>query len=314
MIDGSERSDALGLASFFSRLQLHHLERSLVMPSPHRLPLLALSVCLLVGCGDSGDVSSETPDAGAICEPIDPSLVEDCVLTTERLIIHTPEELEQICNARCSRIEAGVSVSFMPGLRDMRPFQNITSAEFVGLSSLPDLETLDGLENLGPKMRVVGLKWNPELRSIEALSGIEELEFFSILGNPKLESLRGLHNLRYLGGDEMTRIHNNDSLRDMSGLEGLVRADGVIELLYNDNLASTRGLDRLEHIHALLVRSNASFTELDEGLGSLETAYGLLFRDNPKLEQCEIDRLLEHVEVMDDVLVSGNATSSCEQP
>ena len=67
------------------------------------------------------------------------------------------------------------------------------------------------------------------------------------------------------------QIVNNDSLKDLSGLDGLEETTTKFLIQGNENLQDLQGLEKLEQVHYLAIHDNPKLLALS-GLGGLTTA------------------------------------------
>jgi hypothetical protein len=194
-----------------------------------------------------------------------------------------------------SRVEGSVSLEGLH-LQSISGFGALSEVDHlsIGSQSLPSLDGLDALEQVGTGLALYGT-W--ELRDVSALSslrGIEGqlwiagasalpnlvgLEGITTLGelkleyNDALESLEGLNGLTSVSGD--ASITFNPKLADISALSGLRAVGGAFDLQGNDALATLAGLEGLLTVGDSLIVSNRDLRSLS-ALSSLRSVGGSL--------------------------------------
>lgn len=156
-------------------------------------------------------------------------------------------------------------------LKNLNGLENIEEVSFyINILNNPNLVDLTGLSNL-KTTQYLSIKNNPKLLSLSGLSNSVIIQYLFIANNQSLlnltkignitskimindnenlTSLIGLQNVQYLGGSlneaELT-LHNNNSLIDLKGLEGLKQVNGYGISIYNNaNLNSLNGFETLE--------------------------------------------------------------------
>lgn len=137
-----------------------------------------------------------------------------------------------------------------------------------GLDALESLDSLGALENFS---YALDIRDCPKLTDISALEfvldpdGVFHLIF---VDNPALIDLVGLEAIAHA-----TEVHiwNNDSLKDLTGLDGLQDTTANFLILDNDELLGLHGLKLLDQVHYLAIENNPKLVDLS-GIDSLKTA------------------------------------------
>jgi hypothetical protein len=241
----------------------------------------------VVGCGSGsqetamGETTSE--EATGTTSEETPNECPEVVWTGEfnvSLHVKSVEEAETL--PRYTRIEGGLVLHEVPGIANLSFLECLE--ELTGdlvLTSLPDLENVDGLEHLTTVApddfpgRIV-IRDNPKLSSLDGLSNLVSLDTLSIEGNPLLTSLEPLESLEFA---EDIDIWGNDALETI-GLRNLQLAEKIRIGSGYCNAPSTEVFPPV---------GNASLVEID-GFDSLKTFEVLAFWGNPSL--VSIDGLL----------------------
>ncbi|MFW5966446.1 MAG: hypothetical protein ACOCV2_02955 [Persicimonas sp.] len=150
----------------------------------------------------------------------------------------------------------------------------------VGNSSYENLEPLSGMQEIQGVLNVY------QNEHLQTLGGLDNLTTFdaggSIRFNPELENLEGLGALEEITGSDSFSIYNN-GIKSMDGLESLEVVEPSLKIHDNKNLEDLRGLESLERI---------------EGNLTIEA--------NARLPECEIDWLVDRVEVEGNVNIDDN--------
>lgn len=163
-------------------------------------------------------------------------------------------------------------------------FQEVTKVgEDLRFWSVGELERLPPFEDLQQVGGSLSLSSVRSLTSIEELENVEELDELFLAASHSLVDLQGL--------DSLTTFHSNftilnqDSLESLHGLESLTTVEGNFWLTGTDALGSLEGLEALEYIGG------------DE----------FWVNNNDVLPQCEVEELLDSIELAgDDISISGN--------
>lgn len=122
-----------------------------------------------------------------------------------------------------------------PKLKDLTPFHNVKTTEYLNLQGLPSVTELTGFSKLN------NVKYNIEVDNtgvtdLHGFEGITKLQRLNILNNKKLRSLHGLDNLVSLENPYSLYIVSNDELTSLSGLEKLRRVEDMIVISSNRKL------------------------------------------------------------------------------
>jgi hypothetical protein len=191
----------------------------------------------------------------------------------------------------------------------LSPLSNLTEIQGIyannGGYGAPDFRGLESLETI----RNLSVFDEPALESLEGFESLQEVGIISLENVPNLRSLAGLNGLQRINqrayyddsvGIE-SLIRRADALEDLSGLDSLVEIDGRIQLEDNRGLESFEGAESLRSAGEFLAIGNPELSSLD-GFEGVQTANQLYFQNNPNLPSCEVDALIERVDVQSDRL------------
>ncbi|MFW5967460.1 MAG: hypothetical protein ACOCV2_08080 [Persicimonas sp.] len=149
----------------------------------------------------------------------------------------------------------------------------------IGNSEYRDLAPLMGTEDSSG----LGLNNNAHLDSLHGLEDLETIDNSLIEFNPKLENFEGLESLERIEGRDFITIDTNEGLKSMDGLESLRVIEPTLRITNNKDLEDLRGLESLERIGG-----------------------NLTIEANARLPECEIDWLVDRVEVEGNVNIDDN--------
>lgn len=147
----------------------------------------------------------------------------------------------------------------------------------VGLYSLPDLSSLDGL----------AIDWRPDhdiwlygtgITDMSAFAGVSELTALSVAGNPALTSLTGLEQLTVVRG--ALELGDNKNLVDITGLDDLESVGALI--LDNTSLTDAGPLPALTEPGDVRISNNEQLTSVSVLAGSTALR-SLVLEHNPAL-------------------------------
>lgn len=134
-------------------------------------------------------------------------------------------------------------------------FKGFSEDELIGFSSLTHvdyvsiyncgLKNIDFLSHLESVEGGILIYNNPALLNIDAFSKIKEMFFLDICNNAVLENVHGLSSLTKA---EDVWISENNSLKDLSGLEVLDTIVTSLVITFHPNLVSINALGNLKHI------------------------------------------------------------------
>jgi len=150
--------------------------------------------------------------------------------------------------------------------------ENLDTLDNLFLESNPLLENIDGLEGLEDLSGSIDIKFNNSITNIAGLQvNNDSLGGITIWQNPLLTSLEGLSNYEVIGS---LWIAENDTLAELSGLEGLKEIRVDFEIYSNKVLESFDGLQQLETIRRdFYCNNNTALSSLD-GLSGLKKVGG----------------------------------------
>ncbi|MBN8681296.1 MAG: hypothetical protein J0L99_01525 [Chitinophagales bacterium] len=191
---------------------------------------------------------------------------------------------------------------------------NTALTSLVGLESAQQLvnlsitgnaiSNLNGLNNLQTVSTSLGIGNNPNLNDLTALSMLQSAGNIAIVDNDALVSLNGLDALTNITNDGLYFQYNN-SLTDLTALDGLLALPGGLYLEDNDALQNLQGLHHIQSIGYLTIQGNAILPNLN-GLNQLgSTAGGIFIIDNPILS--DLTALSNLTQVGSEINVIGQA-------
>lgn len=211
------------------------------------------------------------------------------------------EEIEECQRYELEEFEDCTAEDFVSDRKEVNPYENTTLKDFC--------ESECGRTQ---KFWVLG----SDYRDLRPATGIREVEeSFAVESNEHLESLGGLEDLERIGTEDESYayVKENHSLKSLEGLDSLQHVEGSLQIDWNDDLQSLDGLESLETVSRTLdIDLNKSLTSL-RGLESLESVGGnLKISYNESLADCEIDWLVDRVEVEGRIDVNDNGTEETE--
>lgn len=183
-------------------------------------------------------------------------------------------------NSYGGRSFATILISNNPELKQMMGFNNLNQIrnlsllqnEYLdtidGFNQLVDVETMtitnSGLRNLAAfdgieKCHTIKLTANAELVSIIGLDGIDIIPTLVVDSNHALRNLKGLEGFRF--SRSSISIINNNSLTDLSGLNGLISVRGL-SIKGNRALEVIDGFDHLKVVDYIAIENNENLTEI----------------------------------------------------
>ncbi len=152
---------------------------------------------------------------------------------------------------------------------------------------------------------------NTSFRDLSFAKGMTETTGpFKIAHNSELESLHGLEDVRVIG-DNVSEIVSNSKLTSLKELSSLKHVRGGQFTIASSVFETLEGLESLERIDGwLVIQFNANLTDL-RALESLEyIGGGLSVHNNEMLPKCEIQWLVDRVEIEGDVTTYNNGTET----
>ncbi|MCK9400608.1 MAG: T9SS type A sorting domain-containing protein [Bacteroidales bacterium] len=208
----------------------------------------------------------------------------------------------------CTTIEGGVKISGndISDLEGISVLDSIFGNLTIGSNwkgNNPNLNNLDGLENLAYIGGTLLLNNNDNLVNIQGLSGLVKVEegiyisndnLISLTGlegidslygnlnlqiNDQLLNLTGLNNLKYIGGS--LAFYSNEGLINLVGLDNLTTVAGRVDIWGNLVLTSLTGLENLSSVGDLSIEYNESLTSLSglEGMDSIGGDMALIYNE-----------------------------------
>ncbi len=142
--------------------------------------------------------------------------------------------------------------------RGLEGIQKISYLNIAGNASLKNLRGLDSLEDIISLYLVNNA-------SLDSLSGLESIDniwnIFIVLGNSSLRSLKGLNNIFI----ESLSVVNNDSLKNLEGLDDNIQLGRSLTINGNDGLLNLKGLENFSSIPgSLQISGNSKIQNLVE--------------------------------------------------
>jgi hypothetical protein len=289
--------------------------------------LVATSLLILtaIGCGDS---DSDAPEPFS-CEPRPASEVEDCVIEAGERVgdtryIRTQDDLDAICESKCSHFEGGLVLQNLPGITDLTALQNVRTFESLAITETEDLTSLSGLSNANFEYEE-GKFGGLTVRGNESLTTLEGINFpavvdgsqteiavppsISIVANESLQSLEGLEQIEETRNVDW-QITDNFVLESLDGLQNLTTVTGVnITVDRNPELQRIE-LDALTNAGGLSVNFNESLTRLS--LPNLEAIEFLTVTENESLPACQIDDIEMNAQIGKVTNTGNDLNTTCD--
>lgn len=256
---------------------------------------LSVVLALMVGCGEEAETGPwEEPD----CPAPEEIVRMDCPYNGEiftALTIKQPKDFEPICQSPCKQLWRNL---ILDGERtySLAPLSHLTEIGALEIrnKSMPNLK---GLENV------------KEIDSIYAIGsgllnfeGLEDLEFaidIYIEGNPKLQTLKGFEGLKELrGGAHGLKVAENPSLKKVGSFDQLKKSKLGVNFYYNTSLVEVDGFRSIDDVNATVYFGLHENLERLNGLEEMKAVDYLSFDSNEKLTQCEIERVKQSIEVI----------------
>ncbi len=219
--------------------------------------------------------------------------------------------------SQITSVEQQFTINNCPNLQNLEGLENITFAGLgISISNNNSLTSLMGLEGLGVLTGGICLFQNPVLIDINALNNLTAIvqningaAGLSISLNNSLENLSGLENLTIVEGD--VNIQSNDLLQNLDSINSLATIEGQFYLHANMSLENLNGLSGLENIEGNIVISHIdSVTNLD-GLSNLQSVQGniALFSNDALtsisgLENINPEDILSNITIVQNILLS----------
>ena len=258
------------------------------------LYLLALAVIgsgLLMACNDPTPVDTDAEGCGQ-------NATEDC--SEENFSFRSRADIEEFCTNDCRH----VFNLFFSGLEDVASlqgfnhFQNDEIRSRVSFRMLNGPEQVDGFHEVN-ELSGVELSGNHSVKEVVLFENLTRIRSsVEIDNNSSLEKLRILPNLLSQSDSNRNndfRIENNPVLREVGDMP-LAREMSSLRVLNNDSLETFGSLESLEEMHILHFADNPNLTSLPDLSSLRRVEFVVVFRNNPKLQLCEVEALLEQLE------------------
>jgi hypothetical protein len=158
-------------------------------------------------------------------------------------------QLESIGHLLIGNTTNANPVASFPALRELGGLQ------LQGVRELSDLAALQAVSLSGGSL---DLRGNPDLQTLSGLEGVTDVTLLAIVKNGTLRDLDGLQTLNHAEGVE---VIGNDALQNVDGLSGLRIVDTELEISENPELVSVDGLDALQSVAKINIRSNESLMD-----------------------------------------------------
>ena len=266
---------------------------------------------VVFGCGPSTP-SNET------CNPSPNAHTESCwIYDQEFITVRTAANLEKICNSSCSKI-SDLAVIGVDGAEDLGFLAGLERIKYLSINNNQSLSSLDGLDEVG-SIGSVKIGGNPNLSDVSALGSVGELTIsLTFRENSGLKDLAGLEDLETLGTEAGTNssvldIEGNDSLENLDGLSGLKTiANGETYIIRNPQLRRIGGLqDITEFPDGLTVTNNAKLEDITSLYGTETVGKSLRIQKNPKLPNCQAQRIADNAMVENSTRIGDNGSGEC---
>lgn len=199
--------------------------------------------------------------------------------------------------ADCERLQRD---SYDECTLDMRSIASLRDVREVCASSC---SSLDGFT----------VNFNEELTNLKFLRGFRgEISASALIQeNAKLTSLEGME-----GFTEIYWLHILVN-KQLTSLTALSNVENVDDLYVKDNtkLDSFNGLESLGEVNTLRIISNEGLTDIRALANLRRVKRAVHIEDNPNLDRCHIEAVLENVELPSDptaIEIKGNGDGSCE--
>lgn len=139
------------------------------------------------------------------------------------------------------------SLETISGLNNIVRIRDNGSFSYGGVSiyNNSDLKNLEGLNNLLEIDEDLYISNNRSLGDIKALSGLTRVDDLSIINNDVLVNLEGLNNIVKIDGS--LNISENRDLENIEALSSLTSIKYSLNLSYNSQIQSLKGLGNLEY-------------------------------------------------------------------
>jgi hypothetical protein len=174
----------------------------------------------------------------------------------------------------------------LDGLQDFAPLASLESAPGILITNMAGLISLKGLERA--RWSTISLQYLDALTRLDGLRVPEVAVAFQLASLPKLVSIAALEPLQ---SADYLRLVDLPSLINLDGLQALARAGGELTVRRCQTLGDLTGLGGLTTVSGTLeIADNAALVEL-RALADLESVGKLALHDNPRLPQCEAERL-----------------------
>ncbi len=179
-------------------------------------------------------------------------------------------------------------------------FQRLNRAEDrLSINNNSTLENVRGFKRLR-YAGSFGLNYIPELISLEGLEALSHVGALSLIGLEKITNLDALGRLERNEGP--LRLHQLTQLQDVMGLAALREVGGFLQITYNEELLSLRGLEGVREVESLTITHNPKLRSL-RGLSGLERVRGdVEIHGNTMLSGVEIDVFLARLTIDGEVI------------
>ena len=162
------------------------------------------------------------------------------------------------------------------------------------------LKNFNGLEGIGQIGRNLYIKNNGAIKDLQGLNGLKRVGGkLKIRYNGALEHLTGIGGLSVVKGEIW--VHDNIKLKDLVGLENLDTVSDNIKIYNSPSIHTLEGIGDIYFSNgAMMLHDNANLESL-AGPRSVrfESIAGqnlIEAFDNPKLSQCSVDFLCDHID------------------
>lgn len=181
-------------------------------------------------------------------------------------------------------------------LKNLDGFSNINfiNEGYISIVNNPDLENIDGVQNISARLLGLDCRLNPKIKNIDGFKNISQVtNMIDISENENLTNLNGLANInQYV---KYLTLHDNILLTNTTGLANIPKISDF-SFVGNHSVASLENMSALVELNRLTIDGNNNLQNID-GLKNLKICYDLLIRNNPLLEN--LDGLVKLEKVSD---------------
>jgi len=198
------------------------------------------------------------------------------------------------------RLEIGSPVMPNPDIINLNGLSQLTSVRYIFMNNTR-VQNLNGLQNItGSDSLRVDIRNNYNLQNLNGLQNITDYSYLSVNNNDALKDLSGLEGI--VNVSERLAVINNDSLTNLEGINNINFAS-ALEIGYNRLLTDISALGNIIS-DDLEIAANASLLDLN-GLQNITTLDDLTIRNNFNL--ISLTGLENLTEVRDEIYIAFNS-------